>query len=82
LALTTLGLAAQAQGASADDAPAATTSQARAEEAAKAMDSAPASTPAAAEPTSPAKPAGTPPRRFIPTEQVSEDRAVAFPKDI
>ena len=77
LALTALGLAAQAQGASADDAPAAT-GQPRAEEATPAVEPAPA----APEATSPANPAGTPPRRFIPSEQVSEDRAVAFPKDI
>jgi hypothetical protein len=30
----------------------------------------------------PARTPEAPPRRFIPTEQVSEDRAVAFPKDI
>ena len=81
LALTALGLAAQAQGASGEGAPAAT-GQPRAEGSAKAIDPAPASNSAAGEPAPTANPSSTPPRRFIPTEQVSEDRAVAFPKDI
>ena len=80
LVLTVLGLAALAQGARAEDAPAATGGQPRAEGAAPAVETAPA--PAAAEPAPSANAPSTPPRRFLPTEQVSEDRAVAFPKDI
>ena len=75
LALATLLFAADVQGAEAEDTPA-PAGEARAEGTAAAVD------PTAAEPTPTAKPAGAPPRRFIPTEQVSEDRAVAFPKDI
>ncbi len=78
LVLTMLALTALAQGARAEDAPAATGGQPRAEEATPAVEPAPA----AAEPAPSANPPSAPPRRFIPTEQVSEDRAVAFPKDI
>ena len=80
MVLTALGLAALAQGARAEDAPAATGGQPRAEGATPSVETAPA--PAAAEPAPSANAPSTPPRRFIPTEQVSEDRAVAFPKDI
>ena len=75
-----LALAALAQGARAEDAPAATNDQPRAEGATPSVETAPV--PAAAEPAPAANPPSAPPRRFIPTEQVSEDRAVAFPKDI
>ena len=78
LVLTMLALTALAQGARAEDAPAATGGQPRAEGAAPALETASAPTAAA----SSANPPSAPPRRFIPTEQVSEDRAVAFPKDI
>ena len=74
-------LAILAQGARAEDAPA-PSGEPRAEGAASAMDPTPADAPAAAKPAPAENPAGAPPRRFIPTEQVSEDRAVAFPKDI
>lgn len=80
LVLTMLALTALAQGARAEDAPAATGGQPRAEGAAPSVETAPA--PAAAAPAPSANPPNAPPRRFIPTEQVSEDRAVAFPKDI
>ena len=79
LVLTMLALTTLAQGARAEDAPAATGGQPRTEGAAPAVETAPA--PAAA-PAPSANPPSAPPRRFIPTEQVSEDRAVAFPKDI
>jgi hypothetical protein len=80
LVLTMLALTTLAQGARAEDAPAATGGQPRAEGGAPTVETAPA--PAAAEPAPTANPPSDPPRRFIPTEQVSEDRAVAFPKDI
>ncbi len=80
LVLTMLALTALAQGARAEDAPAATGGQPRAEGATPSVETAPV--PAAAEPAPAANPPSAPPRRFIPTEQVSEDRAVAFPKDI
>ena len=82
LALAVLGLAALAQGASAEDA-SAPSGEPSAEGATPAVEPASATTPAEVAASTPEeKPAGTPPRRFIPTEQVSEDRAVAFPKDI
>ena len=80
LVLTMLALTALAQGARAEDAPAVTGGQPRAEGAAPSVETAPA--PAAAEPAPSVNSPSAPPRRFIPTEQVSEDRAVAFPKDI
>ena len=82
LALAVLGLAALAQGASAEDA-SAPSGEPRAEGATPAVEPASTATPTEVAASMPEeKPAGTPPRRFIPTEQVSEDRAVAFPKDI
>jgi hypothetical protein len=81
IALGMLMLAALAPGAGAEDAPA-PSSEPQAEGATPALEPAPAAPSAAGESAPAAKPAGTPPRRFIPTEQVSEDRAVAFPKDI
>ena len=82
LALAVLGLAALAQGASAEDA-SVPSGEPRAERATPAVEPASTATPAEVAASTPEeKPAGTPPRRFIPTEQVSEDRAVAFPKDI
>jgi len=80
IALGMLMLAMLAPGAGAEDAPA-PSGEPRAEGATPAVEPASAAAPAAA-PAQAAKAAGTPPRRFIPTEQVSEDRAVAFPKDI
>ena len=82
MVLTALGLAALAQGASAEDA-SAPSGEPRAEGATPAVEPASTATPAEVAASTPEeKPAGTSPRRFIPTEQVSEDRAVAFPKDI
>ena len=80
LALAMLMLGSLAQGAEAQDAPP-PSGKAR-EAAATDPVPAPAAPPKAAAPAPPANPTGAPPRRFIPTEQVSEDRAVAFPKDI
>jgi|AACY02.3.fsa_nt_gi hypothetical protein len=67
------GATAEADGAAEDEAGAAPS----------APEGASASAPASSE-TTPAEAASSvsAPRRFIPTEQVSEDRAVAFPKDI
>jgi hypothetical protein len=81
IALGILMLTTLAPGAGAEDAPAPSRDP-QAEGATPALEPAPAAPSAAGESASAANPAGTPPRRFIPTEQVSEDRAVAFPKDI